>query len=161
MLQETRNLFSCYFLDMQGRRQGEYKSWYNNGQAERHCFYLNDMLHGEHKMWFENGQIREHSFLIDGNYHGEFKEWHENGQPSRHCFAVNNKRHGEYKSWDKDGRLRDHCFFVNDREKSFEEIPYPTTPEECMLFTLKYNLQLLPDTIASCVIIAASKQIEE
>lgn len=96
MLTEYKSNNFHYFFDEQGRIQGEYKVFWNNGQMNRHLF------------------------MLDDKWHGEYKQWHENGT------------------------LSYHCFFVNDEEVSFDEIPYPKTPEDRMYFTLKYNLPLLP-----------------
>ena len=120
MLIEIKNKYEHYFEDNQGRKQGEYKTWWENGNLNRHGFYVNDV------------------------YHGEYKAFRANGKPFNHCFNVNGSTHGEYKSWREDGSVWEHCFYVDDREVSFDKIPYPITPEEVMLFKLKYNLQLLP-----------------
>lgn len=97
-------------------------------------------------------------FFVDeqARRQGEYKLWHDNGQLWVHCFYVDNNWDGEFKTWHNDGTLYNHCFYVNDTEVSFDEIPYPETEEDRMYFKLKYNLQLLPDTIASCAIITAS-----
>lgn len=99
---------------------------------------------GEFKRWWDNGQIMQHLFYIDGKKHGEFKTWHKNCRPWRHCFFINDRVHGECKEWYVDGQIRSHCFYNDGEQVSFEEIPYPTTPEDLMYFKLKYNLLLLP-----------------
>ncbi len=48
------------------RREGEYKSWYENGKLYRHCFYKNDELDGEYKMWKKYGQLYVHQLYKNG-----------------------------------------------------------------------------------------------
>lgn len=77
-----------------------------------------------------------------GRIQGEYK-WNT-AQLKYRCFYVNNIRHGEYMSCYHTGHICWHCFYVDGKDVSFDKIPYPTTPEERMLFMLKYDLQLLP-----------------
>ena len=120
MLREITNKHQHYFRDEKGLYQGEFKTWRKDGTLWAHGIYVDGKVHGEYKRWWANGERSEHSFYRNDKHHGEYKSWHENGQ------------------------LQYHCFFVNGTEVSFDEIPYPTTPEERMLFVLKYDLQLLP-----------------
>jgi hypothetical protein len=66
MLTEIKSYISHYFLDAKGRYQGEYKSWYNNGQLWENCFYVDYKLHGECKWWDKDGTLRYHAFLVNG-----------------------------------------------------------------------------------------------
>jgi antitoxin component YwqK of YwqJK toxin-antitoxin module len=117
-LKEIKTEIEHYFVDESGKKQGEYKWWYSNGQTWMHCFY------------------------VDGKQHGEFKAWHENGQTWVHCFYVDGKRHGEYKTWYLNGQLRRHCFYVDDNKViDFFKEPdeYPTSAEVKTYFALKYG----------------------
>jgi antitoxin component YwqK of YwqJK toxin-antitoxin module len=144
MLKEIKNKHQHYFKDKQGRRQGEFKWWWTSGQILQHCFYVNDSLHGECKTWHEIGNLGTHYFFLNNNFHGEYKMWYDNGQLEIHCYIVKGTYHGEYKHWWHDGTLIDHFFYVDDKKVSFDEIPYPVTPEDYVYFVLKYNMQLLP-----------------
>lgn len=48
-----------------GERDGEYKSWYRNGQLCVHCFYKNGERDDKYKSWHDNGQLCVH-FYKDG-----------------------------------------------------------------------------------------------
>lgn len=121
MLEEIKTVDEeYYFIDEHGHKQGEFKQYWE-GVLGIQCFYVNDYEHGEYKVWYESGnQLEAHYIYKNGQLHGEYKEWYENGQLSLHFF------------------------YVNGEPVSFNEIPYPTTPEELMYFKLKYDLPLLP-----------------
>jgi antitoxin component YwqK of YwqJK toxin-antitoxin module len=99
------------FTIVNGKLEGEYKSWYDNSQLWQECFYKKGKLEGEYKSWHENGQPFGHSFYKDGECEGEFKKWYENGQLWEECFYKKNKRDGEYKEWYGNGRLVEHHIY--------------------------------------------------
>lgn len=87
--------------------------------------------------------IRSHYFEDElDRKQGELKKWYESGNRWMHIIFVNGTRHGEYKLWSDSGQLLIHCFYVDGVIVSFDEIPYPTTPEDRMFFKLKYDLPL-------------------
>jgi antitoxin component YwqK of YwqJK toxin-antitoxin module len=73
MLTEYKTDRYHYFEDDRGRRQGEYKSWYANGQLWENCFYVDGKWHGECK-WWKNGQIRRHCFYVNGEVYRDLLE---------------------------------------------------------------------------------------
>jgi antitoxin component YwqK of YwqJK toxin-antitoxin module len=54
------------FTIVNGRLQGEYKSWCSNGKLSVHCFYKDGELEGEFKNWNSDGIIFIHCFYKDG-----------------------------------------------------------------------------------------------
>jgi hypothetical protein len=56
----------CEFNIVNGKLEGEYKEWYENGQPFERSFYKNGELHGEYRKWFDNGQLTQHSFYKEG-----------------------------------------------------------------------------------------------
>lgn len=77
------------YYTVDGKRDGEYKEWYENGQPFVYCNYK------------------------DGELDGEYKRWHQ-GQLLEHCYHKNGKLDGEYKSWNNDGQLHFHYYYKND-----------------------------------------------
>jgi antitoxin component YwqK of YwqJK toxin-antitoxin module len=88
-LTEHKSKYQHYFIDENGKKQGEYKWWWSNGKIWEHRYYVDDKRHGEYKAWHLNGQLSRHCYYVDGKLHGEFKLWHENGQLWVHCFYQN------------------------------------------------------------------------
>ena len=74
MLTEYKTDRHHYFLDAQGRFQGEYKSWYVNGTLWEHSFFVNGRLHGERKWWDEDGTLWSHRFYIGGELYRDIIE---------------------------------------------------------------------------------------
>lgn len=96
-------------------------------------------------MLTEIKEDREHYFEDEkGRLQGEYKYWYENGQLAEHYIFENDIRHGEYKEWHENGQLTAHCFYVNGKKVTFDEMPYPATPEDRLYFILKHELKLLP-----------------
>jgi antitoxin component YwqK of YwqJK toxin-antitoxin module len=44
------------WIEKNGKKEGEYRSWYKNGKQEIISFYKDDKREGEIKCWYENGQ---------------------------------------------------------------------------------------------------------
>jgi len=59
-----------YYEDDQGRRQGEFKWYYANGQLWLHCWYKDDEYHGEYKSYHKDGSLWEHTYFEDGKEKG-------------------------------------------------------------------------------------------
>jgi hypothetical protein len=66
-LAEYKEARRHFFLDNQGRMQGEYKDWYENGSLFEHALYVDGKCHGECKMWGEDGTLIAHKFWVDDN----------------------------------------------------------------------------------------------
>jgi antitoxin component YwqK of YwqJK toxin-antitoxin module len=65
-LKEINTKTKHYFEDENGQKQGEYKSWWSNGQTWVRCFYVDGKQHGEFKSWYSNGQLYSHCFYQNG-----------------------------------------------------------------------------------------------
>jgi antitoxin component YwqK of YwqJK toxin-antitoxin module len=65
-LKEIKTELEHYFVDESRQIQGEYKSWWTNGQLCVHCYLVDGNTHGELKWWYSDGQLREHCYYVDG-----------------------------------------------------------------------------------------------
>jgi antitoxin component YwqK of YwqJK toxin-antitoxin module len=92
----------CTYTD--GKLNGEYLGWYENGQLYKECIYTNYNLNGEYLEWFINGQQSKKCTYTDGIKNGEYLEWYENGQQSKKCTYTDGKRNGEYLLWYYNGQ---------------------------------------------------------
>ena len=90
------------YYTIDGKKEGECKRQYSNGQLKIHYFYKNDKLDGEYKQWWKTGKLAVHCFYKDGELDGEYKEWHRNGQLTEHRFYKNDK---VIKCWHKEKAL--------------------------------------------------------
>jgi antitoxin component YwqK of YwqJK toxin-antitoxin module len=94
------------FTIVNGKVNGEYKIWCDNGQLGGQYFYKDGLLNGEYKQWYKNGQPFIHCTYKDGERDGEYKMWYNNGQLREHCFHKNGWLDGESKEWYENGQLR-------------------------------------------------------
>jgi len=62
------------YYEIDGKFDGEYKRWYENGQLEEHCYYKNGKLDGEYTSWHQNGRPLQHSHYTNGLYDGKYKK---------------------------------------------------------------------------------------
>ncbi len=86
MLTEIKTKFLHYFVDENNLRQGEYKTFHENGVLWIHAFYLNNKLHGEYKLTSITGQLLEHTFYQNGKLHGGRRIFCRNGDKRRATF---------------------------------------------------------------------------
>jgi antitoxin component YwqK of YwqJK toxin-antitoxin module len=75
----------AFYYSLKKIKNGEYLSWYENGQICKKCIYTNDKLNGEYLKWFKNGKQRIKCIYIDGKKNGEYLEWFENGKQHIKC----------------------------------------------------------------------------
>jgi len=95
-----------FWIDDNGQLQGEYKSFYENGQPERISTYLDNQLHGEVKHWFDDGQLQHHYFSYRDQLHGPHFIWSEAGVLLSSYNYRYNKPHGPCTVWDNFGRIQ-------------------------------------------------------
>lgn len=81
----------------------ENSRYYDDGKLLDKKYYLNGKLEGEYKSWHHNGQLMEQEFYRNGKRDGERKIWYNNGNLRVQTFYRNNLPQGIYKSWYRDG----------------------------------------------------------
>jgi hypothetical protein len=50
--------------------EGEFKSWYENGQMSEHSFFKNGVYHGEKRIWDPNGNLTTYGKYENGKLEG-------------------------------------------------------------------------------------------
>lgn len=63
------------------------------------CSYVNGKLNGEYKTWYSNGNLHTQAFYIHGKLDGIYKKWHENGELYKEASYIDGKLHIIYKMW--------------------------------------------------------------
>lgn len=63
----------------QGKREGEWSLFYDNGQLRFHTFYTADHLNGEMKTYSRNGQLRAKGLYKDNLKEGKWEFYDEEG----------------------------------------------------------------------------------
>ena len=62
---------------------GEYISWYENGQKESEGNILNGKKDGKWTVWYENEQVTEYATYKNGKPVGKLNRWHPSGVKER------------------------------------------------------------------------------
>lgn len=116
-----------------GKREGEYLSWYKNGRKETKTiykdnqrngeslryynnkenqlqnkhFYLNDQLEGEQFSWYENGKLASEVFRTQENLKLNTDiDWYESGAKKRESKFYEDKNRFVTKNWYENGNLK-------------------------------------------------------
>lgn len=64
-----------------GKAEGQWKSYYKNGNPWTFTQYVNDKNHGEWINYYESGQLQAIGKYVDNKRAREWKEYFENGEP--------------------------------------------------------------------------------
>lgn len=92
-------------LQNNGKCDGEFKQYWEDGQMHKHSFYKNGEKHGDSKEYWKNGQLHIHNFYKDGKEEGECRNYYENGQLYERCFFWNGQKHGLNQIFSEEGKL--------------------------------------------------------
>jgi len=67
-LKEYKNNYVHYFLDENDKLQGEYKSYYGNGQGQLYykCYYKDSKRQGEYKRYSPDGSLKYKRYYSNG-----------------------------------------------------------------------------------------------
>lgn len=63
-----------------GKREGLWKSFYEDGTPWSEGEYKNGVRHGKTVTWFENGKMRYEGVYTNGEQSGKWRYYNENGQ---------------------------------------------------------------------------------
>jgi len=77
-----------------GKKEGVWKAWFEDGQLEYEGHYKEGKRHGIWKRWFEDGQLRYERNYKEDKWHGIHKGWFEDGQLQYEGHYKEGKRHG-------------------------------------------------------------------
>ena len=89
-----------------GKLDGIWEAWYENGQLEYQRNYKNGKQDGLYEEWYEDGQLRYRHNYKDGKQDGVREAWYENGQPEYQHNYKDDQQDGLQKGWYADGRPR-------------------------------------------------------
>lgn len=120
---EIHNRIHEEYFQLNGKKEGEYKSYGYNGNVNRVYNYVNGKLHGEWKNFYDNGQLSSIGNYVDDKLQGEYKSYYDNGNLLTVCNYIDGKLHGEYKEY-KNEQLYSICNYVMTEHNSIKEGEY-------------------------------------
>ena len=97
----------CFSQNVTSPKNGEYKSYYENGKLLEIKHYKDDKLDGEYKSYYQNGQLEGTRYYKEDKLNGELKGYYENGQLWFINYYKDDKQFGEDKSYYQNGQLED------------------------------------------------------
>ena len=124
------------YYEVDGKKQGQYKSYDRDGRLEEICNYIDDIIHGEsisyycgnlfsicyyrngkrngiQKSYYGNDKIKKICYFIDEVLNGDYIEYYQNGNIRLECKYINYKMEGEYKEYYSNGILKNVCNYIN------------------------------------------------
>lgn len=69
-----------YGIDENGKRQGPYESYYQNGQPEVKCAFKDEKYDGPYEAYYENGKLAEKCTYKDAEKDGPAETYDKNGK---------------------------------------------------------------------------------
>lgn len=119
-----------YGKAINGKKEGLWLQWYEEGQKQGEYLYTRDRLNGPSTQWFRSGKIQTLAKYKNGDFidtlkvffsngkpnyikyytpsgiqNGEFIVWHENGNISQVGHYVDGKKDGQWKTYFENGQL--------------------------------------------------------
>jgi len=92
-------------VDDQGRSQGEWTFYGDNGDLKSKGSFVDDERNGRWEWYYGDGSLKEYSHYSAGNLNGETKTYSDNGKLRLHVFYKNDSVHGKYLKYNKFGAL--------------------------------------------------------
>jgi antitoxin component YwqK of YwqJK toxin-antitoxin module len=114
---ENGNVMEEYRVTKDGKKNGKYVSYYDNGITYEISEYNNDVLVGVRKLHFPDGKIEiSETYNDSGELHGPYLTYYKNGQIMTEKTYDRNVLTGEVKVYYENGRVKEVVQFVNNQE---------------------------------------------
>ena len=68
------------FYTANGKKDGLYKEWYDNGNLADSCYYKNDVQDGYEFQWYPNGKLKFTRNFTNGRLDGDVKDYDSTGK---------------------------------------------------------------------------------
>lgn len=91
------------FIMINGKMNGKYESWYENGNKEESCYYKNDLKNGNYEKFHHNGIISIRCFYKDDCIDGKYEKFYLDGTKYWEFFNKNKvciENPGEFGKWE-------------------------------------------------------------
>lgn len=87
-------------------REGDYRSWYKNGQLKSQTSYINGSENTKNNSWYESGKLESEENFVSGKQEGKSYNWYENGQLKSECNYSNGQYDGEIITYWPNGQIK-------------------------------------------------------
>lgn len=86
-----------------GKRNGKFYRYFENGNLDTYCIYVNDSIEGIETMYTPNGEKIQETTYTHGRKNGPHREYHVNGQIKAEGNFKNNLFDGDWIYYDERG----------------------------------------------------------
>lgn len=86
-----------------GKRNGEFNRYYENGQLDTHCTYVNDSIEGIETMYTANGRKSQQYTYLHGKKNGPHTAYHLSGDVKIQGSFKNDMFDGDWHYYDERG----------------------------------------------------------
>ncbi len=88
-----------------GKKQGLYRKWFEEGTLSFESAYVDGKKEGIAKSWWRNGNLRTESNYKQGVPQGLQLQWYKSGAKFKRLQLVDGKEEGLQQSWRENGKL--------------------------------------------------------
>lgn len=96
-----------------GKRNGEFYRYFENGNLDTYCVYVNDSIEGMEIMYSPNGEKTQETYFVHGKKEGPYKQYHYNGQVKAEGMFKNDLFDGDWIYYDERGVIVGEGHFKN------------------------------------------------
>jgi len=101
-------------VDMKkGKRNGDFYRYYENGNLDTYCVYVNDSIEGMEVMYSPNGEKTQETYYVHGKKNGPHKQFHYNGQIKAEGMFKDDMFDGDWTYYDERGVIVGEGHFKN------------------------------------------------
>ena len=110
-----------YYLEGEEKPySGDYAEYWSTTDVLAESFYLNDgKIEGLYKSYHENGMLAEIGFYKDGKANGHFKRYYSDGQLAADVHYRDDKFDGYCEFFNQDGTLERAVHYIIEEEVKF------------------------------------------
>jgi antitoxin component YwqK of YwqJK toxin-antitoxin module len=88
-----------------GKKQGAYKVWFENGVLQLETHYNQNVLVNTYKAWWINGVLALESIYINGEKQGVERQWYADGNLSKERNLLEGQENGLQRAWLQNGKI--------------------------------------------------------
>ena len=101
-----------------GNYEGDFQTWYENGNEKDSCYYLNGAKNGLSKKWHKSGILHIKENFKNGQINGKKEIWNEQGIKVFEGTYLNGKKNGFRKRWFDNGQIHFQENYILNEEDS-------------------------------------------
>ena len=99
--------FKEKILFKEGKMNGPYETYYENGQLNEKLTFKEGVLNGPYESYYENGQLNEKTNYKERELNGPYESYYENGQLRDKTTYKEGRKNGPSESYYENGQLNE------------------------------------------------------